>query len=338
MRSESSRPGQLINGPGSVSCSQSPPTAYVAVILSELNSQRTLRRCLDCLESQDFPTDRYEIVVVDGGSTDGTLDIIKQRPPSNLRLIPAQGASEAAGQSMGVAHTTAEIVIFTNSDIYVPRDWISRHVSRLSEGYDMVGGSIFWGGDKFSFTWNQVVPEKAGTIAEGSVGLGFSNFSVRRSEFLKHGGLKDLSSQQDTEFALRATSHGAKLILDPGIEVYHDHPLGSLKRSFERSYAYAANHVVMDRLYSDQFGSRAKPWGAFRASLLQEALLINGIRAYRQRRGEAEKHGIRMGLVEFLGARLVGRGFGHVLGLAAGYFKPLRGAHITINTHSQGNG
>lgn len=308
-------------------------TPSVTVILSELNSARTLSQCLTRLLSQDYPGADYHVLVLDGGSTDGSIDIVRNFASEKIELVERPGASEAAGQVLGAEMSKSEVVIFTNSDIYVPHDWVSRHVSRLSDGYDMVGGSIFWGGDKYSYTWNQLIPKAPSAVAEGSVGVGFSNFSVRRATLDAVGGVKDLSSQQDTEFALRATSLGARLILDPGIEVYHDHPLGSIRRSFERSYAYAVNHVAMDRLYSGAFAGRVKPWGAFRASLLREALLITGFQTYRQRDHQAKEYGIQMGLIEFLGARLVGRGFGHALGLCVGYLRPLNKLQSTINTH-----
>ena len=55
----------------------------ISFILGILNAERTLRECLDSILRQDFPKKDYEIVIIDGGSTDRTLVIIGEYRKNN---------------------------------------------------------------------------------------------------------------------------------------------------------------------------------------------------------------------------------------------------------------
>ncbi len=114
-------------------------------MISHINSARTIGNCLSHLTQLDYPPDRYEVIVVDAGSTDGSIDIVAERIDDRFRQIVKLGCSEAQGQSLGVQSSKGEMVMFTNSDIYVPRDWIRKHIDWQRKGYDLVGGAVFWG-------------------------------------------------------------------------------------------------------------------------------------------------------------------------------------------------
>ena len=56
----------------------------VSVIVPVYNGEKTIEKCILSLMDQDYPRDRYEIIVVDHGSTDGTAKIVKQFPVKYL--------------------------------------------------------------------------------------------------------------------------------------------------------------------------------------------------------------------------------------------------------------
>ena len=58
----------------------------ISIIIPTLNSEKTLKDCLGSIAMQDYPKDKIEVIVADGGSTDGTLEIISEfSVASNLR-------------------------------------------------------------------------------------------------------------------------------------------------------------------------------------------------------------------------------------------------------------
>lgn len=303
-------------------------TPSASIVISHLNSIRTISRCVRALAHQSYDASRYEIVVVDAGSSDGSIEAVKALGIANLRLIVDVGCSEPRGQSVGAESSESDLVFFTNSDIYTPPDWIERHVGWHLHGYDLVGGRYFWGGDKFAYAWNTPRWEKPDQMMAPGRGVGFGNCSVGRELYRKCGGVRDLASHQDIDFMLRALNEGGRILVDPDIVVYHDHPFGSLRGSLLRSSGYTTNHVAVIRSFRES-ASRASGV-AFSSptmvagDLLRELLGVTGVRAYRETRDTAAERGIVIGLTEFLYLRYSARELGYLLGLLRSVFRRLR--------------
>jgi GT2 family glycosyltransferase len=285
-----------------------PPTA--AVVLSELNSKTTIRRCVDSLLQQDYPTSRYSVVVVDGGSTDGTWELLEGSSRQGLSARRAPGCSESEGQRLGTAEVDAELTFFTNSDVYVPTDWIRRHVLWHLQGYDVVAGAVFQTGDPVNFSRNVRTTGTPRTTPTQGAGFGFANFSVRTRTLRDCGGIRPLSSQQDAEFILRALKFGASAIIDPAIEVEHDHPLGTLQRSFLRSYGYRSNHSIVEGSAASGKPSAGSsgvgPWELWMPRIVRELLGIEPWAAYRAFAPRVPPRMRRPGFTEFLWYRIWG--------------------------------
>jgi succinoglycan biosynthesis protein ExoA len=314
---------------------ENPPS--VSVVVSYVNSVRTIGKCLDRLLAQDYPN--YRVVVVDGGSVDGSAEVARAIENPRLSFNVFAGCSESEGQTFGASLTDSEVVMFTNSDIYVPRDWISRHLAWLQRGYDLVGGKVFWGGDKFAFTWNMPKPKSPRFVQEQGLGLGFSNCSIRRAMLEGVGGLSDMKSQHDTEFAFRVVRSGGKMVLDPEIEVYHDHPFKSFKGSFTRSYGYAVNHLlVMRAVYGRIVTGSGSPTMLPIGSLLREWTAVAGIAAYKENRSKALAAGIRVSLPEFLFIRLFSTKLGQMVGVFVGAVKRKVAFRSVIDLHKRSQG
>lgn len=308
----------------------------VSVIISHLNSARTLRNCLSAVANQDYPNESYDVCVVDGGSSDGSQEIVKAMVSSRLKLLVEPACSEAEGHIIGVQQTHGEIIMFTNSDIYVPPNWISKHVSWQMKGYDLVGGRPFWGGDKYSLVWNASVTKEVIHSARKGLGLGFSNCSVRRSTYKNLGGIKNLRSQHDTEFALRAELNGVRMVLDPDIEVYHDHPFKSAKLSYLRSFGYARNHIQVMKLVNGRVVSGSgHPAFLSPGAVLKDVLGLNAVEAYTMVRRKKLREEERIGFLEFLMLCFLTRRLGQYLGTLWGSFHSTSGNHGLIDLHMQ---
>lgn len=305
-------------------------TPRVTVVVSELNSVRTIRRCVECLLHQDYPREFFRVVVVDAASNDGTLSQLESLSDPRLSILVHDGISEAAGQIKGFEAFPSDILMFTNSDVYVPVNWISSHVAWHLRGCNIVGGRTLHEGDLFMFAWNVARTRGVKTAATEGEGYGFGNFSVDSETYLGCGGLHEVGAQQDAEFCYRAFATGAKGVIDPLIETIHDHPLGSLRNSVIRSYGYAFNHMLLVRQRSNGSFRPAPELGVefSVANLVRELTGIQGVLAYYDCKGRNLPPLPSMSLLHFLWFRQAGHNLGKVLGLLRSLTARYERAHV----------
>ena len=113
----------------------------VSVIVPVYNGEKTIEKCILSLMDQDYPRDRYEIIVVDNGSTDGTAKIVKQFPVKYLSETSA--LSSYVARNIGIRNSNGEILAFTDADCTASRDWIQRGVAGfIRERVGCVAGGI----------------------------------------------------------------------------------------------------------------------------------------------------------------------------------------------------
>ena len=115
----------------------------ISVIVATYNSEKYLSRTLESILSQNF--DNYEVLVVDGNSTDSTVDIIKeyqQKFGGKLRWISEKDNGIYDAMNKGVNLSTGEVVGFLNSDdLYASPDVLSTIASAMSN-VDCVFGNL----------------------------------------------------------------------------------------------------------------------------------------------------------------------------------------------------
>jgi len=102
----------------------------VSVIVTVLNEKQTLERLLQSLEAQTRPPD--EVVIADGGSTDGTLDVLRIWASSArlpLRFLEVPGANISEGRNAAIAATTGDVVASTDAGVRLEKDWLEKLTS-----------------------------------------------------------------------------------------------------------------------------------------------------------------------------------------------------------------
>ncbi len=113
----------------------------VSFIITTLNAQRSLDRCLQSLASQKFPKAMFEVLILDGGSTDQTKNITKKYVKEiNLRFINAGSKDNQEGRRLlGFRKSKYDYVCILDSDNYLGQDdWISQMVSPLDKNSELV--------------------------------------------------------------------------------------------------------------------------------------------------------------------------------------------------------
>ncbi|HVH74682.1 MAG TPA: glycosyltransferase [Stellaceae bacterium] len=102
----------------------------VSVIVCAYNAKRTMDQCLASLARLDYPD--YEVIVVNDGSTDGTLEIAERWGYCRILSGPNEGLS--AARNRGAEAADGEIVAYTDSDCVADPDWLTYLVAKMEAG------------------------------------------------------------------------------------------------------------------------------------------------------------------------------------------------------------
>lgn len=176
----------------------------ISVIIPALNEADNIRETLDCLKTASV----HEIIVVDGGSTDGTVAVVS--PYARVLNSPK---GRAAQMNMGAASATGDILLFLHADSVLTKDSF-HYVEKTMKSSDIVGG-----GFKLSFPNNSLMFRM---IACGSnwraklcsIFFGDQAIFVRRKTFFEIGGYPDIPIMEDWELCRKLKAKG-KLVQLP---------------------------------------------------------------------------------------------------------------------------
>jgi glycosyltransferase involved in cell wall biosynthesis len=225
----------------------------VSVVIPVRNSSMTLPECIRSVLSQDF--EGYEVLVVDNDSTDDTKDVILgfSSKDKRVRYVFEGFVSRGAARNRGVTESRGDIVVMTDSDCTVPKDWIRRIIKPIEEGEDVVQGGEDMAETGFWSCMQQRANERFSSLhSDGGYisHVDTKNVAIRRSA-LKKVGMFDwnISTFEDYEFKVRLLRRGYKIVHKPGIKVVHRHR-SSASELFRRRFEMGKWIAYIQRMHS----------------------------------------------------------------------------------------
>ena len=98
----------------------------ISIIVVALNEVRTIKECLDSLLSLEYKDGEFEILVIDGGSTDGTAEIVRRYSDTDVRvkLITELRKGTSVARNTGFFSAKFDHIAFTDADCVVPVPWL----------------------------------------------------------------------------------------------------------------------------------------------------------------------------------------------------------------------
>ncbi len=112
----------------------------VTIVIITYNVERTISRVLESILMQDYPKDRYEVVIIDGNSKDKTLSIIRKSRLKTRIVQSKYPRDPEACRGEGLLNARNELVCFIDSDNIMPHEkWLTNMVEPFIENADIVG-------------------------------------------------------------------------------------------------------------------------------------------------------------------------------------------------------
>ena len=174
----------------------------VSVIVPARNEESGIRTCVTGILDQDYASDSFEVIVVDDRSDDGTYEIVEQMRAQDSRIrvvrvedLPDGVAPKKNALQLGIASSTADVVVTTDADCGHPRTWLSGLMRYLEADVGVVVGHTCYREPRTWFEGLQGIDYLSHRIiGAGAVGLGEvisgtgSNLMYRRRVFDEVGG------------------------------------------------------------------------------------------------------------------------------------------------------
>ncbi|MFH8119628.1 MAG: glycosyltransferase [Candidatus Aenigmatarchaeota archaeon] len=229
----------------------------ISIVIPAYNAEKTIANTIKALLKQNYPKKDYEIIVVDDGSTDNTVNVVKKF--KKVRLIKQKHKGPAAARNLGAKKAKGSIILFTDSDCVPGKNWIkfmiepfkNKEIVGVSGTYRTLNkeSSIarFIG---YEIERNHEVMKKKKYIDF----IGSYSAAYRKNIFLKFGGFDEnfpIASGEDPELSFRISKAGYKMVFQPKAYVYHKHPdtlWKFLKQQFWRGYW----RVLLYKKHSDK--------------------------------------------------------------------------------------
>ncbi len=210
---------------------------YFSVIIPNWNGRYHLQECLDSLET--LTCRDFETILVDNGSTDGSVEFVRERWPETRVVALPENVGFAAGVNRGIESSRGEFVVLLNNDTQVAPHWLKNLAAAIEENTDVwifasrllnyyERNVIDSAGDAFDLLRG---PYKIGECAR------LGNFSERsfifgacggggcyKRELFDRIGLFDedfFAYFEDIDLSFRANWAGFRCLLVPDAVIYH---------------------------------------------------------------------------------------------------------------------
>lgn len=255
---------------------------YLSIIVPVRNEERFIADTMQALIQQDYPRDRFEILVVDGRSTDNTRQVVEQMggryPDAHIRLLDNPGLLSSRARNIGIKEAKGKLVAVIDGHVYIPGNRLFADMERLKEKNGALclsrpapldvpgieGGKPYWiavarkcwlGHSTKSFIYSDY---------EGFVDPMSAGFAYDREVFSKVGYFDEsFDAAEDVEFHYRLKQAGVEAYTSPSLLIY-SYPRESLSSLFRQQTRYGEGRARLVKKYPEAFSKETLiPVGIF---------------------------------------------------------------------------
>ena len=194
----------------------------ISVIIPTHNSETTIKACLDSIISQSIPREQFEVIVVDDGSTDNTVDLAKTCGVDNITSV--EPCSVGKARNLGVKSARGKIIAFLDSDCTAKEGWL-KVISENMPSKSAITGPILNGNPQSLVAWGEYFLEFGGYYEQNKIFpirfIPGCNQAYSKEIFLKTAGFSDKWVSEDVLFGEELKNHGVKAFFIPQVQIFH---------------------------------------------------------------------------------------------------------------------
>ncbi len=266
------------------------PTPDASVVVLNWNGEAHLEACLASLREQSLPRERFEVIVADNRSADGSAALCARLFPEVRFLALERNHGFAAGNNLGAREARGRVVAFLNNDTRVDANWLEPLVARVDadNGVGCAASLILsFDGSKLLYSGGLLhvlgfgyqeglggAPPAPGTVREKETAFACGcAMAVDRRLFLESGGFDDdyFAYYEDVDLGWRLWVRGQATVVVPSSVCFHKGD-ASFSRTGLESRQVLWNRNVLHSLYKNYEEENAK-------RLLPLAVLLTAERA-----------------------------------------------------------
>jgi len=187
---------------------------FISVLIAARNEDHNLAECLESVLHQSYDSERFEVIVINDHSTDGTESICQEfaRRFANFSYANAREDSSLRGKTnaldQGIGNARGEIILITDADCSVPKTWVEWTAKRYSNSVGIVGGITLqkasnWFEGMQSLDWAFLLGLASSTVSlRNPLSTIGNNLSFRKAAYEDVGGYRKIPFSVTEDFML----------------------------------------------------------------------------------------------------------------------------------------
>ena len=239
----------------------------VSILVAIRNEVEHIDRCINSLVNQDFPKDKYEIVIADAMSVDGTREIVKsyeKKFPQLIKVLDNPNITQAYGRITALNHAKGRIIMYLDGHSYVS----TRHISTLVKALDNSAEHVVAVGtnlrtpDDETFMGKVIAEVQKTLIGGGTTSMRVEHeqknldtvaFPAYKRDVLDFVGFYDprFVIGEDVELNLRINKRGFKIMICPEIFTSYYRKYDSITRFAKKMLNYGIWRAIVVKKHPD---------------------------------------------------------------------------------------
>ena len=243
-------------------------TPKVSVVVPVYNAESCIEECIDSLLSLIYPKKSYDIIVVNNRSSDKT-DSILQKFNNKIKILDEQKKGASAARNTGIKNSKGEIIVFTDADCRVDKQWLRNIVKPFEESkIGVVGGKILSIQPcNYIENFGDIINNNEAAINDKTLPSCISMNWASKLSVLNEVGMfdEDLLRSHDVDLSWRILKAGYSLRYEPNAIIYHKH-INNLKDLFHKGFVhgfYGTKLLHKHEEYLNEKGIKRVYWSTY---------------------------------------------------------------------------